>query len=68
MAESLDGKIKNEIIALSNLKESIKEDKINFFNDFYDKKKNEEKMEDIALLEKQSLELYYKIDDKKQRN
>ena len=52
MAESLDGKIKNEIIALSNLKESIKEE-------------NKEKKEDIALLEKQSLELYYKIDDKK---
>ena len=64
MAESLDGKIKNEIIALSNLKESIKEDKINFFSSF-NKKENEEKKEDIAFLEKQSLELYYKIDDKK---
>ena len=59
MAENLDGKIKNEIIVLSNLKEFKDKD------DFYDERENEEKKEAIALLEKKSLELYYKIDDKK---
>ena len=66
MAEGSDGKIKHEKIALSNLKESDKDkDKKNLFYGFYSKKENEEKKEKIALLEKQSLELYYKLDDKK---
>ena len=64
MAEGLDGKIKHEKITLSNLKESDK-DKKNLLYGFYGTKKNEEKKEEIDLLEKQSLELYYKIDDKK---
>ena len=66
MSEGLDGKIKHEKIALSNLKESDKDkDKKNLLYGFYGAKTNEEKKEEIDLLEKQSLELYYKLDDKK---